>query len=753
LSRSFRYCLILLLAGLGTGLAAVAGWRYARISSPVSGPIVLVSIEALRPDRLAAYGSRRVPTPAIDGLARDGVLFERAFSHSPQTLPAHTALLSGRLPFDGGVRDNVAATVPASTRLLAQMLRDRGFATAGVVSSFALRRDTGLATGFTFFDDELPETRGGAAARVLRDGAESITRAERWLSAAATSRAFLFLHLADPHAPYEPPAPFSDLDPYDGEVAYVDALVGRLVAYLKTQQLYEQATIVLVGAQGESLGAHGEREHGLLVFDETLHVPLIIKAAASEVGGRRVSTLVQHVDIVPTILDLVKAPIPPALPGRSIKPLLVGRDFPERVAYAESLFAFHQFGWSPLTTVTDGRFRYVSGPGPALYDSAGGAATDVSAEYPDIAARLAAALREASPQTDPVPSVASAVPLSGLGAGGSASTTGLRPGDRERFLALGFLGPRGWTLGEASGGGVIHNDITVDPGRRAAVVEAYRSAMRRVSARQWAAGLSELRALAEQAEDPRALWTSVSAVAERAGRHDVAVDAHRRLVATDATAGARLGLSLALLRARRLDEAQRHGELAATGSIERAQRVKAYEVLARIALARRDGRTAQARAQQVAEADPASPVPALIEGRLLLDRGHPEEAVSRFDEAVALVLQSGGEHPADLHVLRGDALARLDRAKDAEDAYLNELEHFPESTSAIVALATMYHAQQRRDEATALVARLTDTVSTPAAFEAAVRLWTTLGDKERAARVRREGAESLAASPARTAQQ
>ena len=152
--RSFRYTLILVLFALGTGLAAVAGWRYARTSAPVNGPIVLITIDSLRADRLPAYGYGRIQTPALDALATDGIVFERAYAHAPQTLPAHVSLLTGRLPFETGVRDDVGFEVGESERLLAQMLADRGYATGGVVSSFALRRDTGLARGFAFFDDE-----------------------------------------------------------------------------------------------------------------------------------------------------------------------------------------------------------------------------------------------------------------------------------------------------------------------------------------------------------------------------------------------------------------------------------------------------------------------------------------------------------------------------------------------------------------------------------------------------------------------
>ena len=415
MSRAFRYNLILVLVALGTTLAAVAGWRFARASAPVSGPIVLVSIDSLRADALPAYGSKKVQTPALDALAADGVVFDRAYAHAPLTLPAHVALLSGRLPTETGVRDNVGASVPESLRLLSSMLADRGYATGGVVSSYALRKATGISNGFTFFDDELQpaESAGPAPSReaataehqgaagaapeapiVSRDGAESERRAERWLSGTGSARAFLFLHLDEPHAPYTPPDAFAHVGAYEGEVAYADDLVGRLVAYLKKQQLYDESTIIVVGDHGESLGAHGEPEHGLLVLDDTVRVPLIIKRAGAEGRGTRIGELVQHVDIVPTILDLVNAPVPGGLSGRSLRPLFAGVSLGPRVAYSESVFPATQFGWTAQRTVTDGRFRYVSGPTPQLFDLEQDpeSRTNISASHPEDVTRLAKAL-------------------------------------------------------------------------------------------------------------------------------------------------------------------------------------------------------------------------------------------------------------------------------------------------------------------------------------------------------------------------
>src|SRR5439155_24148481 len=280
------YAFILSLTALGTALAAAGGWRYARASAPVNGPIVVVSIDPVRADHLPPYGYRKVRTPAIDALAADGVVFARAYAHAPQTLPAHVAMLSGRLPFQTGVRDEVGVSVRPGERLLPQLLRERGYTTGGVVSTSLLRRETGISQGFDFFDAEMPED-----GQTERDGAAAEAIAERWLDQQRSPRVFLFLHLNEPHAPYAPPDRFADYAPYDGEIAYADDIVGRLMHYLKTHQLYDQSTIVLLSDHGEGLGAHGEQEHGLFVYDEVLHVPFIVKQAANASAGRRVDDL------------------------------------------------------------------------------------------------------------------------------------------------------------------------------------------------------------------------------------------------------------------------------------------------------------------------------------------------------------------------------------------------------------------------------------------------------------------------------
>lgn len=775
MSRAFRYNLILVLVALGTSLAAVAGWRFARASAPVGGPIVLVSIDSLRADRLKAYGggttgrqdtSTRVATPALDALAADGVTFDRAYSHVPLTLPAHVSLLSGRLPMDTGVRDNVGANVPDSLRLISSMLADRGYATGGVVSSYALRRETGIGTGFTFFDDELqpPDVNAPAAPGtfpgglpstpvVHRDGGESEKRAERWLSGAGTARAFLFLHLDEPHAPYTPPAALAGVGAYEGEIAYADDLVGRLVAYLKKQQLYDESTIIVVGDHGESLGAHGEAQHGLLVFDDTLRVPLIIKRAGAEGRGTRIGELVQHVDIVPTILDLVNAPIPGGLPGRSLRPLLAGTSLGPRVAYGESVFPDTQFGWPVARTVTDGRFRYVSGATPQLFDLEQDpeSRTDVSAAHPDDVARLAKALAAFDPSSDEREAKASTT------AAASSTTpfvSTVAAADRDRLLSLGFIGPRAFA-------GRFDAAVLDTPGDAGALVQVWSEVTTAYAERRWTPALEQLRGLLRTSPDRLDWWASLARVAERAQRYELAADAWRHIVTangttvSDAAFEARLNLAAMLLRSRRLDDARQQAEavleLTATtdaGAVNAeamaTARGRAMDVVIRTALARRDFAAARLQATQLAELDATSPAPAFVEGRQLIDRGRVAEALVLLDRAAALAKD---RTVIDLEFWRGEALVKLERPSEAEEAYLAELRHVPDSTRAFTSLASLYHTQLRHEEAASLVTHYTQSVRTAEAFEAAGRLLGSFGDRAQAEALKAEALRLFPTSP------
>jgi len=638
-SRPIRFTFILFLAGLCTALAAVGGWRYARASAPLSGPIILISIDTLRADHLPPYGYTHVKTPAIAALAADGVVFERAYSHSPQTLPAHAALLSGKLPSENGVRVDDGAAVKPGERLLPQMLRDRGYTTAGVVSSALLGKDTGIGQGFEYF--ESPSLAGS------RDGDESERIAERWLASHST-RAFMFLHLDEPHAPYEPPDRFAEFAAYDGEIAYADEIVGRLVKYLKSHQLYDRSTIVLLSDHGEGLGEHGEDEHGLFVNQEAVHVPLIIKQESNTSPGRRVRDVVQHIDLVPTILDLVKAPLPWGLHGRSLKPLLEGTGRPAPVSvYSESLYGRAHFGWSPITALTGDR--------------------------------------------TPAPVVAEPIE---------------------------------------------------DAAKKSEIVNSYRRALALAADSRWREAIPILQAILRQDVEMAEVWRLLGTVAARIDRYDDVLNASWYWIGLKPEdPNAYLAAAAALVKLKRVDEAREQAAVALTVASEkdRRPRAAAHELLARLALAKHDAETAREEAALAMKADPAFPMPQYVDARLLYDQGKYDEALALFERAAAALEKPGAPPIAELHFYLGDILIRQERTAEAEAALLDELRAFPQNLRARGALALLYHAGGRSDEASDAVSDLIRAIPTPDGYAAAARLLTSFGDRKQAETVRAEG--------------
>jgi arylsulfatase A-like enzyme/Tfp pilus assembly protein PilF len=702
-------------------LAAVGGWRYARASAPVSGPIIIISIDTLRADHLPAYGYKNVRTPAIDALAADGVVFERAYSHAPQTLPAHAALLSGQLPFETGVRDNVGFSVKTGERLLPQMLRDRGFTTGGVVSAYVLRKETGISQGFDFFDGEMPPSSPELSiGQVQRDGGESEKIAERWLDTIGTSRAFLFLHLYEPHKPYAPPERFAEYEPYDGEIAYADEIVGRFVRYLKSHQAYDRSTVILLSDHGEGLGDHGEQEHGLFVYDEAIHVPLIIKQESNAGAGRRVADVVQHIDLVPTVLDLVKAPGTGGLRGRSLKPVLEGTGrLPELSVYSEALYARYHFGWSELTALTDGRYRYVKAPREELYDLQRDPRerSNIADERPQARLALRGALDRVA--ADAKIHVPSPIPAEA----------------RDRLQALGYVGAQADVATPPPG------DSLADPKDKRDVLERYRAAVDFAGARQWPQAIALLQQILRDEPEMADVWSQLAVFATRIDRHDQAVDAYQHYIALKPQdPAAYIGAAASLLKLRKLDDAREHAQLAAdvAASTDRRARASAHEMLAKIALARHDPDAARDEAALAREADPTLPLPIYIDARLLYDQGKYADALPLFEAAIA-ELKKSTLQITELHFYAADTLGRLERYEEAEAEFLEELKYFPQNTRARAGLAMIYQATEQPEAAARVVADMTRITPTPESYALAAKLFTMFGDRKQAEAVRAEG--------------
>ncbi|HEY7574462.1 MAG TPA: sulfatase-like hydrolase/transferase [Thermoanaerobaculia bacterium] len=382
-------------------------------------PVVLISIDTLRADHLPSYGYEGVETPNLDQLARDSVVFENAYSQVPLTLPSHAVILTGKPPYEIGVRDNVGFRLGPSIPTLATYLKDNGYATGAAVSSLALALERGLDRGFDLYDDvfakDSPDERAGAASAAVL---------QKWLDTIAEKPPFLFLHMYEPHAPYAPPEPFQAryaAHPYDGEIAAADAAVGGFVAAQKRRGLYDRAVVIFLADHGEGLDDHGEPAHGVFLYREAIHVPLFVKLPGRLRAGERVVRPVGLTDVFPTVAALVRRPAPAGMAGIDLLAPATPETSARRI-YSESLYPRLALGWSELYSLADARYQYIEAPRPEFYDM-----TSDPGEKRDLAGQMPGPFRSMRielgriPRVEAAPERATAEELEKLGSLGYIS--------------------------------------------------------------------------------------------------------------------------------------------------------------------------------------------------------------------------------------------------------------------------------------------------------------------------------------------
>jgi arylsulfatase A-like enzyme/Tfp pilus assembly protein PilF len=337
--------------------------------------LVVITLDTTRADRLGAYAYPNAGTPNLDALAAEGALFEHASTAAPLTLPAHSTLFTGRFPPEHGVRDNGGYFLNDSETTLAEVLKSRGYATGGFIAAYVLDGKWGINQGFdTYFDDfDLSKYKVLSMGAIQRPGNEVVDHALPWIDQHRSGRFFAWIHLYDAHTPYKPPEPFKSRypdDPYQGEISFADAQVGRVVQALRNWNLLDRTVIVVMGDHGESLNDHGEATHGFFIYESVMRVPLIVHAPFSAMQHRRVPDPVRSVDVMPTVLDLLDVAKPAvSIDGESLTPLLTGaRAEMGLEAYAEAVYPLHHFGWSDLRALRQGRYKLIAAPRPELYD-------------------------------------------------------------------------------------------------------------------------------------------------------------------------------------------------------------------------------------------------------------------------------------------------------------------------------------------------------------------------------------------------
>lgn len=387
--------------------------------------VLIITIDTLRPDRLGCYGSKFLRTPAIDSIAVRGVVFNRAFAHTPLTLPSHASILLGLTPLEHGVHDNGFFRVPDKLPTLATLLKKHGYSCGAFIGAFPLDSRFGLNRDFDVYDQGYDTGSGLDFKFAERKAEQVISGASRWLEI-QKGPWFLWVHCFDPHQPYEPPEPFLSQyreDLYSGEVAYTDAVLGKLFNYLEHSGHLARTVIVITGDHGQSLGEHGELTHGYFAYNSTLWVPLIIYSPS--VKPRQVSVNVAHMDIFPTVCELLGLPLPGNLAGKSLVPLMKGKSLPPRRIYFESLYAYYRRGWAPLRGFIEGNKKFIDSPVPELYD--------LKEDFQEARNLATAAITREKEILDRM--VAEAVARPGM-----TLNPALEAGARERLASLGYIG-------------------------------------------------------------------------------------------------------------------------------------------------------------------------------------------------------------------------------------------------------------------------------------------------------------------------
>jgi choline-sulfatase len=629
-------------------LITLMGCRGAGDATFPGAPLVLISIDTLRADHLPAYGYKGVDTPNIDGLRKNAILFENAYSHCPLTLPSHASILTGLLPSDHGVRDNLGYRLDTQAHpTLAALLKAHGYATGAAVSAYVLRGGTGLADSFDFYDDEIPIPKGSeSAALAQRRGGETAERALGWLRGARAGPFFLFFHIYEPHLPYDPPEPFKSRYPlaYDGEIATADAIVGDLLKSLRADGVYDKALIVLLSDHGEGLDDHGEADHGILLYREVLRVPLILKLPRSLQGGTTISRPVQLIDVLPTLLSLLALRPPEGLKGTS----LLSRGPTNPGIYSETYYPRIHLGWSELRSLVDDRYHFIDAPSQELYELA----TDPGEKRSILKARerLGQGMKAE------------------LERYGSAFTApkDMDPGTIDRLRSLGYLG------------GVAANSegTRIDPKDHIQTIADIKRGFSLAAAGKDREALAVLQGLLKENPNVADVQFKVGEILQDLGRSREALEAYKAVlrIAPSLSEGVAIPLAQVNLQLGELDAAAASARLAL-----RSNPREAHLVLAKIALERNDLEAAAREAKSLeGEGDAA-----VILAEVSIRRNEVTKALELLDATKA----QAKEAVPGLEFLRGDCLARMNRLGEAEAAFRQEIAAFPKNSETYARLA------------------------------------------------------------------
>jgi arylsulfatase A-like enzyme/predicted negative regulator of RcsB-dependent stress response len=661
------------------------------------GPIILISIDTLRSDHLPAYGYSKISTPNLDGLRGDAILYERAYSHCPLTLVSHASVFTGALPAEHGIRDNLGYNLDPKIPTLAELLKTKGYATGAAVSALVLRGETGIKRGFDFWDDNITmDANALSIARSQRSGDETRQVAQKWIGEHKAQPFFFFLHIYEPHTPYEPPEPFKSQygNTYDGEIAAADDIIGKFLTYLRDEGIYDKATIVFMSDHGEGLGDHGENEHGILLYRETLQVPLMLKLPRQAQKGMSVSAPVELIDIYPTIAGAFG---PTKSEGRSLLDTANAKVAEARDIYSETYYPRLHFGWSDMHSIISGANHYIHAPKPELYDIVADPAEKKNVLLENRRAYVS--LRE---RIQPFIHAA-------------AAPSPVDDEQKQQLVALGYVGSVVATASDKE---------LPDPKGNIGKVNLIGEAFRAFREERYADSEKISSGLLHDNPNMVDMWSLETRTLEKLGREEEAIAAAKEGLRIDPNSTS-LALSVAnlSLHTHHLDDAETHAKL-----VVKATPTEAHRVLAEIAMEKKDWATAKKEALAAGGEKRDRPLAQMLLGRVALAEGNAEEALQNFDTAYNALVATHREPLPKLSYFRGDALARLGRGEEAEQAFRNEIKHNPTDPQAYRNLVLLLAAEGRNREAADVFFNLEKASPTVSSYVAISETLKILGD-------------------------
>ncbi len=624
--------------------------------------VILITLDTVRADRMGFLGSDRGLTRNLDQLARQSVVFTRAYSQVPLTAASHATILTGTYPQFHKISD---FQVPLAQDLpyAPDILRSHGYHTAAFVSSMVLdpkqRFAPGFGRGFDTYDAGFRARQPGEDRyhTVERRGGEVVAHALTWLSEHSQGPFFVWVHLYDAHYPYDPPQPFKSKyasAPYDGEIAYVDSAVGEFLSQLRARGLFDSSVIAVMADHGESLGEHGEDFHGIFLYDETIHVPLMIKLPGGSTAGKRIESRVGLVDVLPTILQAVGVAVPQEVQGQSLLDMMTAKlasiksgetnvaaeTFPDRPAYAETDYAYRAYHWSPLRALRSGKYLYIKAPRPELYDQS----TDPNSQH-DLAAASAAVTSTLAAQLDAFRQKTASAK--------EASKSEMDPEAMEKLGALGYVATDPTATKSDTG------NLGADPKDKIEIANMSERVGFIIDDGDCQAAIPLLQVLI--GKDPRApnFYMELGRCYLSMKEYDKAIPVLRKVVELnpDMTL-AHFQLARALLGTKDFAAATHELQII----VEKIPRWPQPHLMLATAYAQSDrAREAVTECEKVLEVVPKDYDALLLEGRILLVSKQPEAALPRLKKAAAL----RPEKPWP-HILLADAYLQLGREGDAE---------------------------------------------------------------------------------------